>query len=265
MIQQTLDQIPLWGVFLITTLILFTAAEIGFHLGKWRKRRSKDEEKGQTGALMGAALGMLAFLLAFSFGMAGSIQSARKKVVLDEANAIGTAYLRAQILPEPSSSKIKELLYEYVDVRIKGAQSVKSIDKLKQAIARSEELHNELWALSVSLAKENPSSIFAGLFVDSLNDVIDLHSIRITAGNRNRIPKSIIVTLYFVAVLTMMLMGNQAGLSGIRTLVARFALILAFASVMLLITELDRPGKTMMKVSQKTMIDLQASMGKVKQ
>jgi len=72
-------------------------------------------------------------------------------------------------------------------------------------------------------------------------------------------------TLYFVAVLTMMLMGNQAGLSGIRTLVARFALILAFASVMLLITELDRPGKTMMKVSQKTMIDLQASMGKVKQ
>ena len=95
--------------------------------------------------------------------------------------------------------------------------------------------------------------------------MIDLHSIRITAGNRNRIPKSIIVTLYFVAVLTMMLMGNQAGLSGIRTLVARFALILAFASVMLLITELDRPGKTMMKVSQQAMIDLQASMKKVKQ
>lgn len=265
MFQQTLDQLPLWTVFLITTLILFTAAEFGFHLGKWRKLRSKDEEKGQASALMGAALGMLAFLLAFSFGMAGSIQSARNKVVLDEANAIGTAYLRAQILPEPSSSKIKELLHEYVDVRIKGSQSVKSIDKLKQAIARSEELHNELWALSVSLAKENPNSIFAGLFVDSLNEVIDLHSIRITAGNRNRIPKSIIITLYFVAVLAMMLMGNQAGLSGIRTLVARFALILAFASVMLLITELDRPGKTMMKVSQQAMIDLQASMGKVKQ
>ena len=261
---QIIDHIPLWAVFLITTLILFTAAEIGFNLGKWRKQRSKDEEKGQTGALMGAALGMLAFLLAFTFGMAGSKQDARKKLVLEEANAIGTAYLRAQILPEPYSSKIKGLLQEYVDVRLKGAQSIKSIDQLKQAIARSEELHNELWALSISLAKENPTSIFAGLFVDSLNKVIDLHSKRITAGIRNRIPMSIGITLYFVAILTMTLMGYQAGLTGIRTLVARFALILAFASVMLLITELDRPGKTIIKVSQQAMIDLQASMDKAR-
>jgi hypothetical protein len=77
---QTIDHIPIWAVFLITTLILFTASEIGSHLGKWRKQRSKDEEKGQAGALMGAALAMLAFLLAFTFGMAGSIHNARKSV-----------------------------------------------------------------------------------------------------------------------------------------------------------------------------------------
>jgi len=263
MMQQTIDQIPLWAVFLITTIILFTAAELGFHLGKWRKRRSKDEEKGQAGALMGAALGMLAFLLAFTFGMAGSKHDARKRLVLEEANAVGTAYLRAQILPEPYSSEIKGLLQEYVDVRLKGAQS-RSVDQLRQAIARSEELHHELWKLSVSLAKENSGSIFAGLFVGSLNEVIDLHSKRITAGTRNRIPMSIGITLYFVAILTMTLMGYQAGLTGIRILIARFALILAFASVMLLITELDRPGKTMIKVSQQAMIDLQASMDKGK-
>jgi hypothetical protein len=260
---RTIDHIPLWAVFLITTLILFTSAEIGFHLGKWRKRRSKNEEKGQTGALVGAALTMLAFLLAFTFGMAGSIHNAKKSVLLEEANAIGTAYLRAQTLPEPYSSEIKGLLQEYVDVRLKAAQS-RSVDQLRQAIARSEELHNELWALSVSLAKENSGSIFAGLFVDSLNKVIDSHSKRLTAGIRNRIPMSIGITLYFVAILTMTLMGYQAGLTGIRTLVARFALILAFASVMLLITELERPGKTMIKVSQQAMIDLQASMDKGK-
>jgi len=261
--QQTIDQIPLLVIFLITTLMLFTAAEIGFYLGKWRKRRSKDEERGQTGALMGAALGMLAFLLAFTFGMAGSIHNARKSVLLEEANAIGTAYLRAHIIPEPFSSKIKGLLQEYVGVRLKGAQS-RTTDQFQQAIARSEELHNELWALSVSLAKENSGSIFAGLFVDSLNKVIDLHSKRITAALRNRIPISIGITLVFVAILTMILMGYQAGLTGIRTLVARFALILAFASVMLLITDLDRPGKTMIKVSQQAMIDLQTSIDKAK-
>ena len=264
--QQTIDQIPLWAVFLITIIILFTAAEIGFHFGKWRKRRSKDEEKGQTGTIMGATLGMLAFMLAFTFGMAGSINNARKEMVLEEANAIGTAYLRAQILPEPSSSKIKGLLHEYVDVRLKAAQAgqLKNFEQVKLAIVRSEDLHNELWALSVSLAKENSGSIFAGLFIVSLNKVIDLHSKRITAALRNRVPISIGTTLYFVAILTMTLMGYQAGLTGIRSQVARFALILAFASVMLLITELDRPGKTMIKVSQQAMIDLQASMDKAK-
>jgi hypothetical protein len=261
MIQLPTDQLPLWAVFLITTLLLFTAAEIGFNVGIWRKRQSKKEEKGQAGTIMGAALGMLAFILAFTFGMAGSIHNNKKEIVLEEANAIGTAYLRAQILPEPSSSKIKGLLNEYVDVRIKAA---KSFDYVKQAITRSEELHHELWTLAVSLAKDNPGSIFVGLFVDSLNKVIDLHSKRVTAGLRNRIPRSIIWTLYFVAVLTMMLMGYQAGLTGVRTLVPRIALILAFACLMLLIIELDRPMKTMIKVSQQAMIDLQISMDKFK-
>jgi len=266
MMLQTIDRIPIGAVFLITIIILFVAAEIGFHFGKLKKARSKDKVKVQNDTVLVAALGMLAFMLAFTFGMAGSINEDRKGIVLEEANAIGTAYLRAQILPEPSSSKIKELLHEYVDVRLKGAQAgqIKKFGQVKQAIVRSEELHNELWVLSVSLAKENPDSIFAGLFVDSLNNVIDLHSKRITAALRNRIPMSIGITLYFVATLTMTLMGYQAGLSGIRTMVARFSLILTFASVMLLITELDRPAKTMINVSQQAMIDLQVSMGKEK-
>lgn len=261
MTLQPIDQIPLWAILLITTLILFTAAEIGFQLGKWRKRQSKDDEKAQAGTIMGAALGLLAFILAFTFGMAGSIHNARKSVLQEEANAIGTAYLRAQILPEPSSSKIKRLLKEYVDVRIKGAQSE---DFIKKAITRSEELINDLWVLSVNLAKENPGSIFIGLFVKSLNDVIDLHSKRLTIALRNRIPMSIEITLYCVAILAMTMMGYQAGLTGVRTLVPRFALILAFASVMLLIVELDRPTKTIINVSQQAMIDLQTSMDKAR-
>jgi len=261
--QQTLDQIPLWAFFLITTLILFTAAEIGFHLGKWWKRRSKDEEKGQVGTLLGASLGMLAFMLAFTFGMAGSNHNAKKSLVLEEANAIRTAYLRAQMLPEPSSSKIKGLFQEYVAIRLKGTR-VKSVDQLKPLIARSEEIHNELWALSVRLAKENSGSRFVGLFVNSLNKVIELNSKRLTVGIHNRIPLSIGITLNFIAILTMMLMGYQAGVTGIRTLLARFALILAFASVMLLINELNRPGRTIIKVDQHAMIDLQVSMEKAK-
>ena len=80
---QTIDQIPLLAVFLITTIMLFTSAEIGFHLGKCQKRRSKDIEKGQAGTILGAALSMLAFMLAFTFGMAGSIHDDRKKMLIE--------------------------------------------------------------------------------------------------------------------------------------------------------------------------------------
>ena len=106
----------------------------------------------------GAALGLLAFILAFSFGMAGSIHKARKELVIEEVNAIGTAYLRAQLIPEPASSELQGLLREYVDVRIKVGQW-ETYDDLKQAISRSENLLDKMWAQSVRLVKENSGSI----------------------------------------------------------------------------------------------------------
>ncbi len=257
-----IDQIPLWVIFVLATVVLFAAAEIGFQLGKLRRRRFKDEDNGRGGTMVGAALGMLAFMLAFSFGMAGSIHNARKELVIEEANAIGTAYLRAQLIPEPASSELQGFLREYVDVRIKVGQW-ETYDDLKQAISRSENLLDKMWAQSVRLVKKNSGSIITGLFVESLNEVINLHSKRLAAG-RNRIPRSIVFTLLFVAIVTMTLMGHQGGLTGIRITIARFAMILTLTSVMLLIVELDRPGKTMIKLSQQAMIDVHANMEKTK-
>jgi hypothetical protein len=258
------DQLPLWAVFVGIVCILFGGAEIGFGLGKWQKRRSQVEEEG-INTILGAALGLLAFMLAFSFGMAGSTHAVRKAAVLEEANAIGTAYLRAQLLPEPHSSEIQGLLREYVDVRIKAAQS-QDMAVIKEGSARSEELHEELWARSIALSKESSGSIFAGLFFsDSLNDVIDLHSKRFTAGLHNRIPRVIYGALMFIAIMTMTLMGYRTGLVGVRTLIPRFALILAFGSILLLITELDRPLKTRILINQEVMLDLQRTISKAKQ
>jgi hypothetical protein len=257
-----IDIIPLWAIFVLATVILFAAAEIGFQLGKLRKRRFKDEDTGRGGTIVGAALGLLAFMLAFSFGIAGSIHKARKELVIEEANAIETAYLRAQLIPEPASSELQSLLREYVDVRIKGGRW-KTYDDLKQAIAGSENLLDKMWAQSVPLVKENSGSIITGLFVESLNKVIDLHSKRLAAG-RNRIPRSIGFTLLFVAVVTMIMMGYHGGLTGIRITIARIALILILTSVMLLIIELDRPGKTMIKLNQQAIIDVRENMEKTR-
>jgi hypothetical protein len=205
---------------------------------------------------MGASLGLLAFFMAFTFSMAASRFDARKTLVLEEANAIETTYLRAQLLPEPYRTEIQGLLREYVEVRV-GAVGA-GLEKVKQVIVRSEELHDLLWFQAVASAEKNRSSIVHGLFIKSLNDVIDLHGKRVTTGLLNRIPASIWVTLYFVAVLSMAVMGYHAGLSGTRSLTANLAIVLAFSAVMLLITDLERPEQKLFNVSQQAMIELES-------
>jgi hypothetical protein len=186
--------------------------------------------------------------------MAGSRYDARKQLVLDEANAIETTYLRAKLLPKPYGTEIRELLREYVDVRVQ-VQTGK-MEIIKQAIVKSEELHNQLWSKVVTLTENSNYSGITTLFIRSLNDVFDLHTKRVNAGLRNRIPVSIFATLYFVAFLAMSMMGYQAGLSGRRSPIAGLVLILTFAIVLALIIDLERPRQEIFSVSQQTMVDL---------
>lgn len=255
---HALDHIPLWGLFLITFVVSLLSVEIGFRLGRHRRADSENEQGAPIGSMVGATLGLLAFMLAFTFGMAESRFDARKQLVLEEANAVGTAYLRAGLLPEPELSAIRSLLREYVTVRIEGVKS----GKIERAIARSEELQDELWSVTVNLAEKNPGSIITGLFIQSLNEVIDLHSKRVTAGLRNRIPGTIWVALYFVTIVAMAAMGYQAGLTATRSITTVIALLLTFSAVLLLIADLDRPQQGLLKVSQQAMVDLQMKLSK---
>ena len=189
------------------------------------------------GAMVGSVLGLLAFMLAFTFSMAASRFDARRQVVLEEANAIGTAYLRARLLPEPQRAEVAKLLREYVDVRVRGVQE----GKVAEAVARSEEMHEQLWSRATAAAEKNPGSIMTGLFIQSLNEVIDLHAKQVLIGVRSRIPISIWGGLFALAIGGMVSMGYQAGLSATRRSPAMLLLVLAFAGVLFLIGDLDRP------------------------
>src|SRR6516162_6932392 len=118
--HETLDYIPLWALVGSTVVLTFLAVEAGFRVGRWRQRRAEHERETPVGAIAAAILGLLAFLLAFTFGMAASRFENRRKLVLDEANAIGTTYLRAALVPEPHRTQIRTLLRDYVDVRLEG-------------------------------------------------------------------------------------------------------------------------------------------------
>jgi hypothetical protein len=248
-----LDYLPLWGLYVATVLVVLFSVEGGFRLGRYRRQRAEHEPESTVGAMVGATLGLLAFMLAFTFGMAASRFDTRRGLVLDEANAIGRTYLRAELLPEPHRTAIRNLLREYVDVRLEGVQQP---GKLEQAVYRSEEVQGLLWSQAVALGKKNPGSLGAGLFIGSLNEVIDLHAKRVTAGLRSRIPGAIWAALYFVVILAMAVMGYHTGLIGTRSSLATLALVLTFSAVMLLIADLDRPKEGLLKVSQQAMVDL---------
>jgi len=251
-----LDLLPIWGVFLATVAVVLLAVEGGFRLGQYRRRRSEQEDKPPVGEMVAATLALLAFMLAFTFGLAASRFDVRRGLVIDDANAIGTTYLRAGLLPEPHRSDVRSLLREYVDVRLEAVQP----GKLSRSIGRSEELHARLWAHAVAVEEKNPGSIVVGLFIASLNEVIDLHAKRLALGVRNRIPGTIWAALSFVTIIGTSVMGYHAGLAGSGRSLALLALVLAFSAVVTLIADLDRPQEGLLRVSQQTMIDLQKTL-----
>jgi hypothetical protein len=243
--------LPLWALYIITAAIVLGSAEAGWRLGNYRRQLPQHEKDAPVGAVVGATLGLLAFLLAFTFGMAASRYDTRKQLVLQEANAIGTTYLRADMLPEPQRSEIRNLLREYAALRVGGVTSLMT----PEVMAQSGALHDRLWAQAVALGEQSPNSIVVGLFVQSLNETIDLDETRVTAG-RNQIPDSIWLALYVVTILTMMAMGYQFGLTGEHSWPVTIMLVLVFTAVLLLIADLDRPQAGWLKVSQQAMIDL---------
>jgi hypothetical protein len=255
MYREFLDVIPLWGLFLGSCAIAGLAMEGGYRLGKWRHTHDPDEKDAPVGAMVGSVLALLAFMLAFTFSLAASRFDARRQAVLEEANAIGTAYLRTRLLPDRQRAETAKLLREYVDVRMRAIQE----GKIAEAVARSEEVHEQLWSQATAAAAKSPTPI-TGLFVQSLNEVIDLHAKRVMVGLRSRIPLSIWCGLFALAIVGMASMGYQAGLSATRRSPAMLLLVLAFAVVLFMVADLDRGQEGFLKVNQAAMTDLQRSM-----
>ena len=117
MYSQPLDHIPLWVLFIGTVVLFIIAAEGGFRIGKYNTSHREQARKSQLNTILGGSIALVAFLLAITFNMAGSRFNDRKELVLDEAIAVETAYLRAKLLPEPFRTEFQDLLHKYVNVR----------------------------------------------------------------------------------------------------------------------------------------------------
>jgi len=248
------DRLPLGAVFVLTVGFVLLAIMLGVRLGRLGRERSASEGAEAIGSVVGATLGLLAFILAFTFGMTASRYDMRKQLLLDEANAIGTTYLRVGLLGETHRPEMRALLREYVDKRVGAAQDPRT---LPEAIQRSEAIHDLLWARVEQMNAQAPASVTQALFIESLNETIDLHTKRITVGRGYRVPATIWLGLYMVSALAMIAVGYQFAQSRHRHLLVSVMLALAFSSVLVLIADLDRASEGTVRLNQQPLLDLQ--------
>lgn len=253
-------QTPDVWVFFVVCLVLFLiATEIGFRIGLWQSRRSEVPETSHTGILTGAILGLVSFLLAFTFGFAASNYSDRRGTVLDEANAIGTAYLRADLLPEVEGAEMRRLLRQYTEIRVAVTEPGVTIEGFFIAVRQSETIQAELWSLVAGIAKADASPTNS-LVVASVNELIDLHGKRVAVGVRHAIPLTIWFSLCLVSTLALGATGYRIGANIGKRSELLPAMVVAFACVVTLISDLDNPRHGFLLSDQSPMRALLESM-----
>ena len=255
-VSTPLDILPVWALCVLLACAVLVVHECGFRAGRFRGRHAAKESESSVGGIVGAELGLLALLLAFSFGIVASRFDLRRQVLLDEANAIGTTYLRTAMLDESQRGPVRRLLRDYVDVRLTAAGGT----NVEGALRQSEQIHASLWNAAVTAAAQDPRSVPTGLFVQSLNELIDLHAKRVFASLRNRMPPAFWVALFSVALLSFLAMGYHEGLTRATRSPAVAVVTLTFVVVLWLIVDLDRPGEGFLRVSQAPMIDVRNMM-----
>ena len=181
----------------------------------------------------------------------------RRSLVLEESNAIETTYLRAGLLPAPIADQSRALLREYVPLRVNAGD----VRQLPSSIARSVAIQEELWAMAEQVAQQQPDSVAIGLYLESLNDIIDLDAKRTTAIIYGRVPETVIDLLIVGAAVTLGMVGYSAGLAGRRSLFSAVVLVIVLSSVLTLVIDLDRTRNGFIQVSQQPLLDLVERLG----
>ena len=222
-------------------------------LGIWSGRRFQRSEATDLGTLTGAALGLLAPLLAFSFSLALSRHDARRNLVLAEANAIGTAANFALMLPAPFQARTLGLLRDYAAVRV-GLGIPFAPAKFDQDIARSVDLQTKLWQQAVAATTAAPQALPTYRFVAALNEMNNIHESRVTAL-RYHVPGAVMLMLIAVTMIAIGLAGYQVGVSGFRSHTPLILMSLTVAGVIVMVFDLDQPARGFIQIPVQALID----------
>lgn len=241
-------------VVLVTSLVAVSL--LGFRIGNRRRIDGNDPVIPQIHTLQGAVLALLGLLLGFTFAMAVSRFDGRRALIIKEANAIGTTALRARMLPVPQRDGSSTLFREYVRTRIAFFEAGVDPVKIEATQQRSSQIQSAIWAQAVAAAQTDPHSVPIGLFIHSLNEMIDVSEER-RAALDNHVPAATLVILVLISIVAQGFVGYGFGLAGRRRTGLKVILALLIAVVLTMIVDLDRPRRGLLRVKQDSMIRLQ--------
>ena len=257
-------QIPLWMLVVLFPLVLLIALEVGFRLGN----RSRDTtpnigERAGGDVTLTAMLALLGLMLAFTYSFSLSRADLRKVAVIDEVNAIGTAFLRADLLSEPGRSEVRQRLFDYAKSRHVEPGTVKTRKELQAVVDRTVLLQSKIWP-SVKLALRHSSEMSApekALLISATNDVLDAHTKKL-AVILDRLPTAVLGLLLLIASASLAMAGYNSALRrrGDRWRLTSFAMVLA--GLMYVILDYDMMMRGLIQVDQQSMVLLIDDMGK---
>jgi hypothetical protein len=231
-------------------LVLFISLEAGFRFG--RGRGSDAGAGAQIGTVQGALLGLLGLLLGFSFAAAGARFIERQDLIVSEANAIGTAYLRADLLEEPFRGDLKRAIKQYLEHRVELTGRLREGFSAADA-AEIERLHAQMWNAGIAGVRNQPATMVGVL--PPLNDVIDLHSTRLYAGMKH-LPTIVMGLLVASSMLSVCVIGYGYGVGGHRRAALTMPLAIVIGVALWVTIDLDRPRAGLIQLNDQPLVSL---------
>jgi hypothetical protein len=249
---------PSGGVAIAILGLMALAMEVGHRLGKRFATRTSTLVKSQTDAMQTTLLGMLALMLGFTFSISLDRFNSRSEAVVQEANAIGTAFLRSGLLADVPRAEAQALFGAYADTRARTVTLTWDTRHERGPLnAEAGRLQGRLWEHAAALSRAAPSPATTGLYVQSLNEMIDANASLIAEVNRH-VPELVLILLFGAFVVSGGMIGYSAGLSGHRPSRATFVMVALVVLLMFVILDLDHPRRGIIEVSAQPILEVKA-------
>jgi hypothetical protein len=251
---STLNQTEAWVIALLLFILMLISSLIGKLTGNYIRNKKNNEEKlTETSGLVA----LLFFLLAFTFGMSGDRYDTRRKIVIEEANDIGTAILRSDLYPDSTRTLFRKDFKDYVEARISFYQVGADVKGILKADSLSLVISSKLWKRACDLSKDPANLAATQQMIPALNTMIDITTSRL-AGEKAKVPQSILIMLFFLALISAFYSGYSEGRKGKIDWLIQIGFCLLVSLVVLFTLDLDRPrrGFVNLDVPNQTVIDL---------